>query len=148
MQTFFHGWRRKTGVATLVMACAAMGVWIRSRLTEDSLVYFAKEDILGLSSRKSELSWTRYTPWNSDDLSRSSGTWVWSHDVVRQEAPDRYEGYEVVWRFQWLGFDLGERHEVHFAKRIVDWTIPYWSIAVPLTLLSVYLILRKPRKRV
>jgi len=30
MGNFFHGWRRKTGVVTLIMACMFMGGWIRS----------------------------------------------------------------------------------------------------------------------
>jgi hypothetical protein len=30
MHTFFHGWRRKAGVATLLLALALIGGWIRS----------------------------------------------------------------------------------------------------------------------
>ena len=30
MHTFFHGWRRKAGVVTLVMACAMMALWVHS----------------------------------------------------------------------------------------------------------------------
>ncbi|MDB5347599.1 MAG: hypothetical protein JWP89_5976 [Schlesneria sp.] len=30
MWAIFHGWRRKAGVATLVMACALSSLWVRS----------------------------------------------------------------------------------------------------------------------
>ncbi len=33
MHTVFHGWRRKLGCVTLVMALALTGLWIRSRST-------------------------------------------------------------------------------------------------------------------
>ncbi|HEY4263043.1 MAG TPA: hypothetical protein VGM98_22975 [Schlesneria sp.] len=37
MRTFFYGWRRKAGVVTLVMALAFMGLWMRSRASDDEL---------------------------------------------------------------------------------------------------------------
>lgn len=35
MHTLFHGWRRKAGVATLVMACVLSGFWVRSLIFAD-----------------------------------------------------------------------------------------------------------------
>jgi hypothetical protein len=35
MYSFFHGWRRKAGCATLLIACGMMGMWMRSRLIGD-----------------------------------------------------------------------------------------------------------------
>jgi hypothetical protein len=32
MHTFFHGWRRKAGVVTLVMACVFLCEWMSSRV--------------------------------------------------------------------------------------------------------------------
>jgi hypothetical protein len=37
--------------------------------------------------------------------------------------------------------------EVHSSILWRVWHIPYWSLTIPLTLLSAYLILWKPRKR-
>lgn len=132
---------------TLVMACFVTGMWVRNRVTEDSLVYFTQDEILGLIARKAGLSWTRYTPWIPQDLRRPAGYWEFTHDVPRQPDHDRYEGYVVVWRWQWQGFDFGERQEEHYTRRLIDWTIPHWFLAVPLTLLSAYLILWTPGKR-
>lgn len=35
MGEFFKGWRRKTGVLTLVMACLFAAVWVRSMYQRD-----------------------------------------------------------------------------------------------------------------
>jgi hypothetical protein len=35
MREFFRGWRRKAGLVTLVMACAVMAMWARSRFIND-----------------------------------------------------------------------------------------------------------------
>ena len=35
MREFFMGWRRKAGVVTLMMACAACGLWLRSKTFSD-----------------------------------------------------------------------------------------------------------------
>jgi hypothetical protein len=41
MYTFFYGWRRKMGVATLVIACMLMAAWLRGRTTIDLLMVTA-----------------------------------------------------------------------------------------------------------
>lgn len=35
MWSFFHGWRRKAGVVTLVMALAMAAAWVRSCVVDD-----------------------------------------------------------------------------------------------------------------
>src|SRR5947209_2489025 len=35
MNNFFHGWRRRAGCVTLVMACVFMAGWVRSFKTAD-----------------------------------------------------------------------------------------------------------------
>jgi hypothetical protein len=35
MHTFFHGWRRKAGLVSLVMALAMFGLWMRSMVHYD-----------------------------------------------------------------------------------------------------------------
>ena len=34
MGEFFHGWRRKVGIVTLVIACVFMAGWVRSATVE------------------------------------------------------------------------------------------------------------------
>ena len=38
MRELFRGWRRKVGLATLVMACLLMGAWARSYAVRDQIV--------------------------------------------------------------------------------------------------------------
>jgi hypothetical protein len=45
MLTFFHGWRRKMGVATLVMACVSMAGWVRSFQSVDTFKLNAPRSI-------------------------------------------------------------------------------------------------------
>lgn len=139
MGDFFHGWRRKAGCVTLVMACALTSEWTRSPTTDNEI-----------------------------PLSRTVG-FVSSHGsltvVVMDRGGHRAEWYPAQsdriiyhtgrsWSKKWrrtvavvnLGTD-----EYGNAERVEDiarWCrVPYWSIVVPLTLLSAYLILWKPRKR-
>ena len=39
MREFFRGWRRKTGLATLAMACVLTVLWMRSHLVQDELLF-------------------------------------------------------------------------------------------------------------
>jgi hypothetical protein len=43
MSTSFHGWRRKAGCALLVMACAFMGMWLRSFVVQDDIWIVAED---------------------------------------------------------------------------------------------------------
>lgn len=35
MTSYFHGWRRKSGILALIFACVSMAVWVRSRILVD-----------------------------------------------------------------------------------------------------------------
>lgn len=113
MHEFFHGWRRKFGVATLVMACVVLGMWIRSYALVDQIFVFG------------------------NILISNSGCMVWD----------------------WQGWGGPDANILHFYSDLAspfdeDWyfgadgiRLPYWIIAIPLTLLSAYLILWQPRQR-
>jgi hypothetical protein len=146
MYTFFHGWRRKAGCVALLMALAFSGLWIRSQVVQDTLIRFTHDGIVGLFARAYGVSWTRHTQWPPEYLSRPAGSWEFASYETPPYAWDRYDNDIVIWRWQLLGFDFGERQEAQFLRPVVDWTIPYWSVAVPLTLLSGYLIVWTPRK--
>lgn len=45
MHTFFHGWQRKTGVFTLLVACVFATGWARSLITDDYVVAFRRSFI-------------------------------------------------------------------------------------------------------
>ncbi len=141
MRTFLKGWRRKTGSILLVMALVFMGGWIRStRLAEGAVIQLGTSTHV-LSSANGNFSWMRHAgrfP-TSDTI-----TYMW-WPVQQQTVVHPFIDAEIEWqrRFRWNGFDVGEGHLAGLS--LVTWTIPYWSMAVPLTLLSACLILWKSR---
>jgi hypothetical protein len=127
MWSFFHGWRRKAGVATLVMACLSGGIWFRSTFKGD---YLRRErgaisDVfISANGELKCLSW------------KSSGR-LRGNDISLGISPGFLsKGYNAT--ADELGTSNVPFHEFR---------LQYWSIAIPLTLLSAYLILWKPRKR-
>ncbi len=126
MDTFFHGWRRKAGVVSLVMSLVLVGGWIRSRTGTDRIAirkYGAATEYL--VSQESGLGWSREIYFSMISVN------------VLTDVPYR----------EWYGFKYGQKlvsPPVPVCKVSVR-IIPYWSLTIPLTLLSAYLILRKPR---
>ncbi|MDB5343493.1 MAG: hypothetical protein JWP89_1870 [Schlesneria sp.] len=133
MRIFFQGWRRKVGCVVLVMALAFMGAWIRSLLITD----FCESPIGSV--------------WQAGFVShRGHFSYGWTN---RKGST----------RFKWNSFDSQDPIAIRSHSFFFDFTggtapnpsgmpseliIPYWSIIIPLTLLSACLILWKPRKRV
>ncbi|HEY4261527.1 MAG TPA: hypothetical protein VGM98_15265 [Schlesneria sp.] len=137
MHTFFHGWRRKAGVVTLVIALALTAVWLRGLLLVDTL-YLHHNDIgqWYLQSTNGELilEWERFfvvipqpSFWSS--ISRGNPQW---DDIGRRG---------IRWAWNWTGFRyLGDEESFVI-------TLPVWCFVLPLTMLSIYLILWKLRKQ-
>jgi hypothetical protein len=61
MSEFFHGWRRKVGVATLVMACLLSLIWVRSYFADDTLTIAASGGQHDLSSINGEFRWRAFS---------------------------------------------------------------------------------------
>ena len=124
MREFFHGWRRKAGCITLVMVCSLMGLWTRCLATRDSIgivvgggMYFVSSTDFGFECR-------------------------------RDFDPPPVDGPPIWWNFippkptQPLIFTYGDAEKIEPVR-----TVLHWPIVLPLGVLSVYLILWKPRKR-
>lgn len=107
---FFHGWRRKAGCVTLMLAVLLMALWIRSDILFDQIAFDGNLFI----SNSGCLAWdwqawrgcdADLTDWHSEKASPFDEAWYFGRDGVR---------------------------------------FPYWALVVPLTLVSAYLIFRKP----
>ena len=124
MREFFDGWRRKAGCVSLVMACALMLAWARSTVVADAMTLgFLSQTHVVLSDGGNVLWWNR---------GREPLMPYWDSGMVRGKTmKDNYE------------LKTGHLLPVNYA-----WSVPFWAIVWPLTLLSAYLILWKPRKRV
>ena len=136
MKEFFHGWRRKVGIATLLFSCVAMAGWLRSITTIDIVqVHVSACNVGGRSaSGLFELTivicppgpgsvWA-VGPFSSDSVSG------WTTEKLRGTA-----------NLSALGF----RHQVRRKWSLRTLVFPYWSLVLPMTLLSAYLLLSTPQ---
>ena len=130
MGEFFRGWRRKVGVVTLLMACVLMAGWIRS------LTHFE-----GVSLPVERMPNHFFVSWDS------SLVWLTENAGVTGPYPrfksrsitgvdDRiFKSPHYEWRWKWCGFGFG----VGTGSSLT--VIPYWSTTIPMTLVSVWLLL-------
>jgi hypothetical protein len=154
MDTFFQGWKRRFGVVTLSLACLLTVGWVRSDVSEDWIDANSHQfrTRLLVNSSNGRINVLRWTPHASGSL------FSWG---VRAASMDRnpltnrgikkpfdlWHEFHVKNRFDWAGFHFGSgKHTSWHGERGIEiWFIPYWSIVIPLTLLSVFLLLSKPR---
>jgi hypothetical protein len=140
MHTFFHGWRRKMGVGSLVMACVLMGMWMRSYGIRDVVwIYPHRTTLHWLASSNGRFEWMTIQSLDGDltgDIHNRWRTYPLTAPMLDARAPDA----NTTKRSKWAEPPTSDSRSLHI--------IPYWSLVLPLTLLSAYLILRKPRKRV
>lgn len=147
MSQFFLGWRRKAGCALLVVAAVFTCGLTRSCITEDSVAVYSNDSIVGFTSSVKGITWTRYTPYDTFDLRLRNGEWSYVRNGSFDPTSDTFQAYNVAWRWRCCGFDFGEGSDLCYAERFVIWKVPYWSIVIPLTLLSAYLILHPGNRK-
>lgn len=148
MLNYFQPLRRKVGLVTLLLACALVAGWMRSFETIDS-VYYPEPGTGGgssiLESENGFFLWYSTEPWWGTErqfpalFSRSIDT---SSKIMTSN--------EVKWSTRFFGFASGEIEPPALLRGKLNrrlWVIPYWFIILPMTLLSGYLLLSKPRVR-
>lgn len=143
MREFFRGWRRKTGVLTLVMACVFAAGWIRSLSFRDEITSCRIPDIYSIASNRGRLVWKVVhspTPYYGPSVDYSVGK-----DI---SAFEPFSQFEYNWIRRFVGFEVAE-HTNGERFKINRYSLPYWSIVLPLILLSAFLLLSKrpPVKR-
>jgi hypothetical protein len=155
MYTFLHGWRRKTGCVTLVIACMLCGVWIRSLGVSDFVEFNGRYCRYCVQSVIGNFCLIRTTPirefplfdFGIEDARRTFNVQVLDDGTLEF---DPTTGFTPEWRFDWCAFHISnstmERYSLPFRIRVC--AVPYWSIVLPVTFLAAYLILWTPRKRV
>ncbi len=139
MRDFFHGWRRKTGVVTLVMALAFMGGWLRSLMVQDSFsLPYALLPTLRLVSLEQSLVGLLI-----EDPTSMLMLQAWESSPPTDQPFYDHPGIE--WRLKLFGFGIGdELFDPANGGHVSLWVIPYWSIVITLTLFSAYLLLGNP----
>lgn len=126
MKDFFHGWRRKAGVVTLGLACAVMGMWVRSLRSFDAAYFMMEGRQHAVYSVNASLNWSAWKHERDMELNK-----------LASQAMPAYDWW-IVAAMPGGEYDYNEHGR---------WSIPNLSIVLPLTLLSAYLLLWKPRTR-
>jgi hypothetical protein len=144
---FFKPLRRKIGVITLVLACVLAAMWVKSYSKKEERIFVVQgtKSSTFLVSDRTGLFWVRLErqpPLPAAVLVDAADGFV---DFVRAQAVERQ--IETNWYWDRFGFDWGEYgKDANFSiGRITFWKIPHWPIVIPLTLLSAWLLLSKPR---
>lgn len=154
MEEFFRGWKRKLGLVTLMLACASMAGWLRSSFARD-YAFFLNDNYTTnrLVSFNGSIAWERFHQAGEKRLTRLQ----FSEAEVLLEYDQRRT---CEWNWMFLGFGQGtyKSEDLDLYKQSNPdlpfegltqsiRVIPYWSVVLPLTLLSTWLLLSKPRAR-
>lgn len=146
MLGFFTGWKRKIGIATLVLCCISSGGWIRSLVIRDEFLVILATQMWDVYSTEGTLIFERTVDLDrTDDLIFSFDSTPLSQ--LGNMFPLSYaaRGLENQVDRDFCGFTI--------ITATSDWdslcvlVVPYWSIVIPLALLSAYFLLSKPRQR-
>ena len=153
MHTFFHSWRRKVGCVTLVMALGFVGFWFRSHFVQDAILYRSqfmtptgRKTVGSFEASRNGLTWNHYEGLNLVP--------ALSH-IQRKPIPDELGPSRAILNSdeimlkgysQWYVFSFGELQN-KIEIKMLFWLLSFWSIIIPLTVLSAYLLLVSSRKR-
>ena len=152
MREFFRGWRRKAGLVTLAMACLLMAGWMRSFVIEDEIfIVFNNHSNYKLFSGCGGVACQRnfYLPepddamqvsgWESMDLSDRASNQI---EALLDDTYDDDSGW--LWNRGWVF--IGRGLELDNYGTTASWILFSYSLLVlPLTLISAWLLLIKPR---
>lgn len=156
MREFFRGWKRKSGVVTLLIACLFLAAWVRSITVHDAVIIGFRSNTFAVESRSHDLYGLALIAKNGRRekmifIPRSAliSDETMSRPSVIGPADSRWEialgKFSIKGASGLIGFpsDLlpTPGQPIPFSNFLVQ--VPYWSIVVPLTLLSAYLLIRK-----
>lgn len=134
MGEFFHGWRRKVGLLTLVMACLFLGGCVRSFVAHDSVGFpVNKHTSVGLMSARGFLIWCIQ---HHESVEIKWTLSKWTH------RPDPLDDDDIRWCCNSGGFGIG-KIPACLKTNGVETTIcvvPYVFLVISLFLLSIYLL--------
>ena len=155
MIEFCKPWRRKIGVCTLIMACVFMGGWVRSQHFSDSLkcrigpqhqlFIRSNNDSFALSLLKEyqpgQFTFVRIFDSSPVQVDRSDAEYLGFNFCGFKFGVD--DGTATS-----AGFKISNPPTSYFISNPPTSYFchaPYWSITIPLTLISCWLLLSKPR---
>ena len=153
---FFYGWRRKMGLVTLLLSLALTMELIRSPLNKDSVQFDFGTSFVTFASNQNGLWWvTSELPGNIYQPVILRG----KHDIFDlpgKRRPFSYDPFGHLERWGWVPKRRWDCYGLHYGRycderpiggiRLTFRIIPHWAAILPLTLISVVLLLLfKPR---
>ena len=162
MGELFRGWRRKFGVATLVMALVFMGGWVRSPFLTDSFSvnsFWPGSGVRqGMFSSNGVLLWIKVKDGSDCDFGLVPDFPAFQLPGFGSSRSNSNNALLMIfdrnfkWSFDSLGFGIGSNVVAanktpgapSIAVRLLK--VPYWSIVIPLTLISAWLLPPTTRK--
>ncbi len=150
MREVFRGWRRKLGCVTLLISLALTGLWIRSRSTLDEYhLWKQQQTSMIVASEKTCLVLGRL--WNvSPTVIRGPYIAMDRERIISGGRIVHAADLEIESRWGSGGLGLVKRYQQPPLSvkniRLDLLIIPYWCVVWPLTLLSAWLLLSKPRQ--
>lgn len=127
MGDYFKPRRRRIGLIALFLACLLMVGWVRSAMNTDSIVIAAFQQVIYLDSCNGSLSFQ--TNWTVDH----------PISIEWQSRPTKRFPFSSFWRR--LGFAV----HLDVMPGNSYFAVPHWFVALPLTMLSAWLLLSKTR---
>lgn len=167
--------RRKAGPVTLALALLLAAAWARSFYFADRLGFSdeAHRRMSFYESLNGSIHWMSYNlPATDLDVLSEMDVQTDDDEAVADEdlVVPTYRGWQVIsqseqpshfvsddhpdsgfrWKARLLGFASGSIESIDGSKCVPGtiWTLPFWALVLPLTMLSTCLIFRKSRKPV
>ena len=153
---YFKPLRRKIGVVTLVTACLLSGLWIRCHSTFDEVTLVGRNSYLALHFNNLNFGshgiCCRHCRIIDRDNPPRTG-WTsspndYTAERLRQPVEKRAQSMtsfeaksQHFWSKEWCGIAI-EGNDY-----CLQAVVPYWSIVTPMTLLSAWLLLSRPRTK-
>ncbi|MBS0201253.1 MAG: hypothetical protein JSS49_00030 [Planctomycetes bacterium] len=145
MREFFKGWRRKVGCLLLVMACVLMGMWIKGKFNREMMEFrFDDHSAVEISFTATviecEYQWETSRIGAFRDLPFAN--WMTFPNKYCSIQSDAI--FPAMTNTLWK-MSLGNGSSAN--GKGIRLMIPYWFLVLPVTLLSAYLLVWKPRQR-
>ena len=141
-------WRRKIGVCTLVLACVLTAGWVRSVGIVDqcTIPLLKHRKVICGSHSQYILCATQYDSL-PDETSYPFLQFDWASAPTAAAIDLFTDSGALMWNWGCLGIGIGvlSPHPVPIIQFSTLRAIPYRLITIPLTLISLWLLLAKPR---
>lgn len=144
---------------TLVITCLFAVAWVRSTMITDTARFHYKTNIYEFISHHGSVEF-RCQQWGVHDGHPGAGFSFGNGQFRYTSSDNQSADLELLFgipkskRWHFVGFVSGTtKHQppstsnMIYAVQTIAWAVGYWTIVVPLTLLSAWLLLSKPKQR-